>query len=183
MKGKEGELLTNELLAGNKLTDYHEKTSHIPEVLIDALNIELMDNVRPVRWVDPEPDGKYNIVAIGAGAGGLVSALGCAGVGGKSAICEKGMFGGDCLNTGCVPSKALIKAAKMAHMARTAHKYGISTGPITVDFAKVMQTVREKRAKIGHHDAIERFIKVYGADIYLGEAKFVSKDTIECNGK
>lgn len=153
-------------------------------MLIDPLNLELLDCVRPVRWSDPVPEsGKYNLIAIGAGAGGLVSALGCAGVGGKVAIFEKAMFGGDCLNTGCVPSKAFIKAAKMAHIVKNSAQYGISTGQVDVDFGKVMESVRRKRTHIGHHDAVERFIRIYGIDCFLGEAKFLDKETVECNGK
>ena len=139
--------------------------------------------MRPIRWEDPEPEPIYNMVCIGAGAGGIITAIGVAGVGGKSAICEKNMMGGDCLNTGCVPSKALIKAAKIAHSARIASKYGVTTGEVKVDFKKAMESVRVKRAHIGHHDACERFIRQYGCDIFLGHAKFISNDTIECNGK
>jgi pyruvate/2-oxoglutarate dehydrogenase complex dihydrolipoamide dehydrogenase (E3) component len=103
--------------------------------LIDEHNAELLDNVRPIRWKDPEPEPIYNMVAIGAGAGGLVTALGVGGVGGKAAICEKNMFGGDCLNTGCVPSKALISAAKHVHNARLGAKYGVECSEeIKADF-------------------------------------------------
>lgn len=184
---RQGQLLnTAEIKSDPELdqsTDLHNKNEEIPEILIDLLNAELLDEVRPLRWTDPTPEGVYNIVAIGAGAGGLVSALGCAGVGGKSAICEKGYFGGDCLNTGCVPSKAFIKAAKAAHSVKSASKYGITVDGFKIDFEAVMRSVREKRAHIGHHDSVYRFIKTYGVDIYLGTAQFTSKNTIMINGK
>ena len=102
----------------NTVSDWHRKNEEIPDLLIDKHNTELLDQVRPIRWEDPEPEPVYNMVCIGAGAGGIITALGVAGAGGKAAICEKNMMGGDCLNTGCVPSKALIKAAKIAHNAK-----------------------------------------------------------------
>ena len=179
-------ILTTELIRQTNLgtlTDYHLKNDEVPELLMDKLNAELLDSVRPIRWEDPSPEPIYNMVAIGAGAGGLVSSLAIASLGGKAAICEKGMFGGDCLNTGCVPSKALIKAAKVAHTVRNAAKYGVKIGSLDIDFKEVMKGLREKRAHIGHHDACKRFIKDYGIDVFLGHAKFISKDTIEVNGK
>jgi hypothetical protein len=99
---------------------------------LDKWNIELLDKVHPPKWQNPKPTGVYNMVVIGAGAGGtknkkpkktkkslrnnfwekgLVTAAACAGLGGKVAIIEKNLMGGDCLNVGCVPSKALIRAA------------------------------------------------------------------------
>lgn len=186
LKGKEGQLLNNKMIETselNSVSDWHRKNEEIPDLLVDKHNAELLDSVRPIRWEDPEQEPIYNMVCIGAGAGGIITAIGVAGAGGKSAICEKNMMGGDCLNTGCVPSKALIKAAKIAHSARIASEYGVETGEIKVDFKKAMESVRIKRAKIGHHDSCERFIKTYGTDIFLGHAKFISEDTIEVNRK
>mmetsp|Transcript_1235 Transcript_1235/g.1423 ORF Transcript_1235/g.1423 Transcript_1235/m.1423 type:complete len:109 (-) Transcript_1235:1318-1644(-) len=101
------------------ISDIMEKNqnAHIPDILIDQYNATLYDNVRPIKWVDPEVDGKltYDMVVIGAGAGGLVTGLGAAGLGARVAIIERGNFGGDCLVTGCVPSKAFIKSASVAH--------------------------------------------------------------------
>ena len=187
-KGLEHKILNADLINQTQLqsqTDFGQKNdTHIQEILVDEHNAELLDCVRPIRWQDPEPEPMYNMVAIGAGAGGLVTALGVAGVGGKSAICEKNLFGGDCLNTGCVPSKALISAAKHVHNVRQGSKYGITcAGEFKVDFQKVMESIRKKRATIGHHDACDRFIKDYGIDIFLGHAKFIDQNTIECNGK
>lgn len=85
------------------------------ELLLDGYNRDTLDNCRPIKWVDPDIDGKYDMIAIGAGAGGLVTAIGASIAGGKAAIIERNIMGGDCLNTGCVPSKAFIKSAKIAH--------------------------------------------------------------------
>jgi len=78
----------------------------------DQYNQVLVENVHPSTWRNPEPRGRYNLVVIGAGTAGLVTAAGAAGLGAKVALVEKHLLGGDCLNVGCVPSKALIRAAR-----------------------------------------------------------------------
>src|SRR5438552_1120536 len=78
---------------------------------LDEHNRTLVENVHPTSWTNPVPAGRYNIVVVGAGTAGLVTAIGSAGIGAKVAIIEKHLMGGDCLNVGCVPSKALIRAA------------------------------------------------------------------------
>ena len=125
------------------------------------------------------------MIAIGSGAGGLVSAGGAGFIGGKAAIIEKNMFGGDCLNTGCVPSKALLKAAKVAHEVMvTSKKYGITIeGKVDINFGEVMKVLKMKRTKIGHHDGVEVFTKNYGIDAYLGKAEFIDKNTIKVNNQ
>src|SRR5262249_29849068 len=87
---------------------------------LDAFNRELMDNVRPPAWRNPESRGRYNLVVLGGGTAGLVSAVGAAGLGAKVAIVERELFGGDCLNVGCVPSKALLRCARAAAELRRA---------------------------------------------------------------
>jgi Pyridine nucleotide-disulphide oxidoreductase len=94
---------------------------------LDAPNIALLDQVSPPKWINPEPVKKYNLVVIGAGAGGLVSAAGSAGLGARVALVEKHMLGGDCLNFGCVPSKALIRCANAAADVRRARQFGVFT--------------------------------------------------------
>ena len=81
---------------------------------LDAHNQRLVSNVHPPHWQNPSPTGPYNLVVIGAGTAGLVTAVGAAGLGAKVALIEKYLMGGDCLNVGCVPSKALIRAARAA---------------------------------------------------------------------
>src|SRR5579872_1931032 len=96
-----------------------------PQVLPDdAYNRELVGRVHPPDWVNPAPVGRYNLVVIGAGTAGLVSAAGAAGLGAKVALVERDFLGGDCLNVGCVPSKALIRAARAYADARDAGAYG-----------------------------------------------------------
>lgn len=98
------------------------------------------------------------MLVIGAGAGGLVTAAGSKGLGAKVAIIERGFMGGDCLNTGCVPSKAFLKSCNMAHSIRNASKYGINIhGDVEVDFKAIMDRVRKIRASISENDSAFRF--------------------------
>ena len=99
-----------------------EKVTVLPE---DDHNRILVGNVHPSDWVNPEPEGRYNLVVIGAGTAGLVTAAICAGLGGKVALIEKHLMGGDCLNVGCVPSKGLIRAARAYADVRDAGDFGI----------------------------------------------------------
>ena len=124
------------------------------------------------------------MLVIGAGAGGLVTAAGSKGVGAKVAIIERKFMGGDCLNFGCVPSKAFIAAANVAHTIKhAASEYGITVkGEVHVDFGKVMERMRRIRAEISENDSVERFHKFLGVDTFLGSAKFVGKNQVEING-
>lgn len=155
----------------------------MPHVLFDEHNCDLLDAVRPINWVDPKAHNKYDIIAIGGGAGGLVTAAGAAGVGAKAALIERNMLGGDCLNTGCVPSKAFLKCCNVAHTARNSEQFGVTTGEVKIDFPKIMQRMRKIRAEISENDSAARFSKSLGVDVFLGEAKFVDKNTIEVNGQ
>src|SRR3989338_4980935 len=120
---------------------------------------------------------KFHLIVIGAGSGGLVCAAGAAGLGVKVALIEKKLMGGDCLNTGCVPSKALIRAAKLAHDARTAERFGLPPHPFHIGPAAVMAFVDEVRKTLAHHDSVERFTAL-GVDVRLGEYKFISPHQI-----
>lgn len=149
----------------------------------DEYNQTLIANVHPPDWSNPKPDGKYNIIAIGGGTAGLVTAAGAAGLGAKAALIEKNMLGGDCLNVGCVPSKALLRVAKAYAEVRDADSLGIRTGSKPgVDFPAVMERMRRLRAKISPHDSAPRF-RDLGVDIYLGEAKFIGRNKIEVDGQ
>jgi len=121
--------------------------------------------------------GRYDLIAIGGGTAGLVAAGGAALLGARTALVERALMGGDCLVTGCVPSKALLAAAKVAHGARRADAFGISTGPVAVDFPRVMQRLREVRAAIATHDSVETF-RARGVDVVRGDATFVGKDCV-----
>ena len=149
----------------------------------DEHNAELVANVHPSDWINPEPAPRYNLVVIGAGTAGLVTAAGAAGLGAKVALVERHSLGGDCLNVGCVPSKAIIRSARAAFDLADAERFSISAnGGTRVDFAGVMERMRRLRAQISHHDSAERF-RDLGVDIFLGEARFSGPDTVEVDGK
>ncbi|HIF9080934.1 TPA: dihydrolipoyl dehydrogenase [Photobacterium damselae] len=133
------------------------------------------------KWQKPASFDQ-NMVVIGAGSGGLVSAYIAAAVKAEVTLIEKHKMGGDCLNTGCVPSKALIRAAhNMAEIQRAA-EFGVSTGPITVDFKQVMTRVQNVISKIEPHDSIERY-RSLGVNCITGEASIRSPWEVEANGK
>ncbi|HLJ10556.1 MAG TPA: mercuric reductase [Planctomycetaceae bacterium] len=144
----------------------------------DEFNRQLVARVHPADWKNPTPVGRYNLVVIGAGTAGLVSAIGAAGLGAKVALVERELMGGDCLNVGCVPSKALIAAARVASTIRRAGDFGIDVPPgVRVDFAAVMQRMRRLRSSISPNDSAER-CRSKGVDVFLGEARFTSPDKI-----
>jgi len=147
----------------------------------DEHNRELVDNVHPPDWVNPEPKGRYHLVVIGAGTAGLVTAAGAAGLGARVALVERHLMGGDCLNVGCVPSKGLIAAGRAWHTARHADAYGGPTAGGDGDFATVMERMRRLRAGISHHDSVERFSDL-GVDVFLGQGRFVDDGTVEVDG-
>jgi pyruvate/2-oxoglutarate dehydrogenase complex dihydrolipoamide dehydrogenase (E3) component len=149
----------------------------------DEFNSRLVANVHPPDWVSPEPAPRYNLVVIGAGTAGLVTAAGAAGLGAKVALIERELLGGDCLNVGCVPSKALIRAARAAAQVRDAGQFGIRIPPgVQVDFPAVMERMRRLRAGVSQHDSAARF-RSLGVDVYVGHAAFTDPDTVEVAGK
>ncbi len=149
----------------------------------DEFNRTLESNVHPTDWKNPVPDGRYNMVVIGAGTAGLVAAVGAAGLGAKVALIERALMGGDCLNVGCVPSKGIISAARAAAAVRAADEFGVRVGqPPQVDFAAVMQRMRRLRAGISHHDSAARF-RDLGVDVFIGDASFSGGDTIDVGGQ
>jgi len=156
----------------------------IPALLpLDQHNRQLQQNTHPTDWVNPIPGGHYNLVVIGAGTAGLVTAVGAAGLGAKVALIEKHLMGGDCLNVGCVPSKALIRCARAAAEARRAFSFGVKiASPVEVDFPAVMERMRRLRADISHNDSVHRFQKL-GIDVFLGAARFSGEDTVEVEGQ
>lgn len=123
-----------------------------------------------------------NLVVIGAGSGGLVSAYIAAAVKAKVTLIEKHKMGGDCLNTGCVPSKALIRSAKFAHELKKAESLGFRSVTSEVDFAAVMQRIQRVVSEIEPHDSIERYTGL-GVEVIEGEARITSPWTVEVNGK
>src|SRR5438552_15363709 len=112
----------------------------------DAHNARLLSYVHPPDWQNPTPAPCYNLVVIGAGTAGLVTAAGAAGLGAKVALVERALLGGDCLNYGCVPSKGLIAAARAAAAVRDAGNFGVRVPEgVRVDFPAVMERLRRLR--------------------------------------
>jgi len=124
---------------------------------------------------------EYDLVAIGGGTAGLVSAAGAAYLGVRSAIVERSALGGDCLWTGCVPSKALIASARVAHAMRNAGAWGLEGAAPAHAFRSVMDRMRSARATVAHHDDPQRF-RDMGVDVHFGGGRFVSPDTVEVEG-
>jgi pyruvate/2-oxoglutarate dehydrogenase complex dihydrolipoamide dehydrogenase (E3) component len=122
--------------------------------------------------------GVYNVVVIGAGTAGLVTAAGTAGLGGRVALIERNLMGGDCLNFGCVPSKALISSARLIRQIRESEKWGLDRQEPQFVFEKIFERMRARRAKLAPNDSQERFESL-GVDVFHGEARFVSPYEIE----
>lgn len=149
----------------------------------DEHNTRLIEAVHPPSWTNPEPSGRYNMVVIGGGTAGLITAAGAAGLGAKVALIERRLLGGDCLNFGCVPSKALIRSARAVVDVRDAGELGVTVPAGTnVDFRAVMERMRRLRAQIAPHDSAERF-RSLGIDVFIGNAKFTGRDTIDVDGQ
>ncbi len=148
---------------------------------LDEHNQRLLAYVHPDNWTNPEPAPIYDLVVIGGGTAGLVCAAGAAGLGARVALVERALLGGDCLNTGCVPSKALLRSARAVHDARAAAAVGIRT-TVDVDFAAVMTRLRARRADIAHHDSAARFASL-GVDVFLGQASFMGPRAVTVDGR
>jgi pyruvate/2-oxoglutarate dehydrogenase complex dihydrolipoamide dehydrogenase (E3) component/uncharacterized membrane protein YdjX (TVP38/TMEM64 family) len=162
----------------------HQPASFDKMLLVDdAHDRRVIDNCHPPQWVNPTPAGKYNLVVVGAGTAGLVSAAGAAALGAKVALIENNLMGGDCLNTGCVPSKAMIRAARAAHDARDGTRFGVQLAcEPQVAFAAAMERMRKLRAGISDHDSAERFRKL-GVDVFIDSARFAGASSIDVDGK
>jgi pyruvate/2-oxoglutarate dehydrogenase complex dihydrolipoamide dehydrogenase (E3) component len=144
---------------------------------------QLLSYVHPPQWQNPTPASRYNLVVIGAGTAGLVSAGGAAILGGRVALIERDLMGGDCLNVGCVPSKALLRSARARAQVYEASRLGVHVpGPVHVDFPSVMERMRRLRASLSPNDSAQRF-RSLGVDVFLGEGRFTGPDTVEVAGQ
>jgi pyruvate/2-oxoglutarate dehydrogenase complex dihydrolipoamide dehydrogenase (E3) component len=142
----------------------------------------LIESVHPPAWRNPQPAGPYNLVVLGGGTGGLVSAAVAAGLGARVALIERAELGGDCLITGCVPSKALIRSGRLAAESRAAASLARPPAEAPVpDFSVAMERMREIRARIAPNDSAARF-RDLGVDVYLGEGRFTGPDAIDVGG-
>ena len=155
-------------------------TLETPRVLPDDdYNRRLVANVHPADWANPAPARKYNLVVLGGGTAGLVSAVGAAGLGAKVALVERQLLGGDCLNFGCVPSKGLLRAARAAHEFSDGASFGVRIqGSLLVDFAAAAERMRKVRARISEHDSAQRLAGL-GVDVFLGDASFVGPEAVQ----
>ena len=158
---------------------HHEESLMLPD---DEYNRMLVDNVHPSTWLNPDPTGRYNIVVIGAGTAGLITAVVAAGLGAKVALIERHLMGGDCLNVRCVPSKGVIRAARAWADLKSAEEFGLHIPPgVKYDFGQAMARMRKLRARISHNDSAHRYTKL-GVDVYIGIGRFTDAETIQVEG-
>ncbi|NRA02409.1 MAG: mercuric reductase [Myxococcales bacterium] len=150
----------------------------------DEANTKLLANVHPADWRAPVPADRYHLVVVGAGTAGLIAAGFAAGAGARVALVERHLLGGDCLNAGCVPSKALIRSARAASAVRAAGDFGVRVPEGTrTDFGAVMRRMRELRTRISAHDSARRYRDEFGVDVFFGEASFTTPGEIEVEGR
>lgn len=149
----------------------------------DIYNQELAALVHPSGWKNPKPASMYNLVVIGAGTAGLVCAAGAAGLGARVALIERKFLGGDCLNVGCVPSKALISSSRAAAAVRNAGNYGVNVPDgMQIDFSQVMARMRRLRTSIAPNDSARRFMDL-GIDVFIGHGRFIDSHTVDVGGE
>ena len=129
--------------------------------------------VHPPGWQNPPSQGTFDFVVIGGGTAGLVSAVGAASLGARVALIERARLGGDCLNTGCVPSKAILRTARAIGELRRADALGIRISGVDIDFAAVMLRMRRRRANLAVNDSAQRLTRL-GIQVFFGDASFVS---------
>ena len=147
-----------------------------------ADRLRLLQAVHPPEWVNPTPASMYDMVVLGGGTAGLVAAMGAAGLGARVALIERGNLGGDCLNTGCVPSKALLRSARVIGELKRALPFGVHTGDVRADFTQVMARLRERRVRLAAHDSADRLRRA-GVDLFFGAARFADAHSVQVDGR
>jgi pyruvate/2-oxoglutarate dehydrogenase complex dihydrolipoamide dehydrogenase (E3) component len=149
----------------------------------DAANRSLLDNVHPEAWINPRPADKYNLVILGGGYAGILTALEAVKAGAKVALIERNLLGGVCLNAGCISSKAMIRTSRLYAEMRNAGRYGARRPDnIQVDFAEVMERMRRVRSRVSRRRSA-RELKASGVDLFFGEACFTGREAITVNGE
>ncbi len=158
--------------------------AHKPQLQEHSIHDQmLVERVHPTHWKNPEPASCYSMVVVGAGTAGLITSIIVASLGGKVALVERAFMGGDCLVTGCVPSKSIIRPARLVHEMRNAQQWGIQAQHTDKgDFTTIMERLRDIRSQISVHDSAERYTSL-GVDVFLGEAVFTGENTVEVAGK
>ena len=134
------------------------------------------------RALRPAPSDTYDIIILGGGTAGLVTASGCARLGRRVALIEKAKLGGDCLWTGCVPTKALVASAKLLHQMRHADVFGLEAAQPRVTPRAIMESMRARRREISRHDDPEKFREL-GVDVIEGSAKLVASNVVDVGGR
>jgi pyruvate/2-oxoglutarate dehydrogenase complex dihydrolipoamide dehydrogenase (E3) component len=158
-------------------------TESVQILPLDLHNRRLVDNVHPAGWTNPRASGRYHLVVVGGGTGGLVTAAIGVALGARVALIERHLLGGDCLNVGCVPSKAVIRAARAWNAAAGAsERFGAPAIAGDGDFGRVMERMRRIRAEISAHDGAARFREL-GVDVFLGDAVFEGRDAVSVDGQ
>lgn len=148
----------------------------------DVHERERLAHVHPAAWNNPSPAGRYQLLVVGAGSAGLAAAAEAAALGVRVALVERHLLGGTCLNTGCVPSKAIIRTGQAYADMRNAARYGAQVpGDIQVDFAAAMERVRRIRSHLSGDDSVRR-LAADGVDVFFGNAQFTGADSLDVNG-
>lgn len=150
----------------------------------DEFNRQLLANVHPPDWRNPDPSGPYNLVVVGGGTAGLIAASVAGSMGARTALIEQHLLGGDCLNVGCVPSKGIIRGARAQAEIDWITAEGLAAQRIGggVDFSAVMERLRRIRAEISRHDGAARYRDEFGVDIFLGHGSFSGPREISVQG-
>ncbi|HEY8683278.1 MAG TPA: mercuric reductase [Rhodanobacter sp.] len=147
----------------------------------DACEDKRLADVHPQTWINPEPPGRYALIIVGAGSAGVAAAELAVAMGVKVALVERHLIGGTCLNTGCVPSKALIRTSRLYAEMRDAARYGAKVPDnIEVDFAAAMQRVRRIRSHLSGGSSVRR-LAALGVDMFFGNVRFTGPDTLLVN--
>lgn len=150
---------------------------------LDAFERKRLAGVHPEAWNNPEPSGPYQLVILGAGPAGLVAAAEAAALGARVALIERNLIGGTCFNTGCIPSKTLIRSASVYAEMRDASRYGAQVpADIQVDFAAVMERLRRIRSHLTATTSVRR-LAASGVDVFFGHTRFESHDSLSVNGQ
>lgn len=148
----------------------------------DACEQARLSSVRPPGWLNPVPATTYGLVIIGGGTAGLTAAYAAAALGTRVALVECRLLGGNCLNTGCVPSKALVRTSRLYAEMRHAGRYGAQVPDgIPVDFPALMDRMRAIRARISRGDSAQRLADA-GVDVFFGQARFTGADSLGVEG-
>jgi len=148
----------------------------------DTYESARLANAHPAAWSNPKPAGRYQLVIVGAGPAGLVAAETAAALGVKVALVERHLIGGTCLNTGCVPSKSIIRTSRLYAEMADATRYGAQIPKaIRVDFAAAMERVRRIRTHLGGGESVRR-LATAGVDVFFGHARFDDTNTLTVDG-